>query len=237
MDLAEVRGGLERLIPDLMGTSSRLTALTESDGHAGLTFLFDVSDAGGATASYVIKLPPKGVRRRGNTDVYRQAPLLRKLFELGLPVPEVPWAREDNDWFDVPFIVMTRLPGRTFFVWDPHPEMPRDQTSCEKFWEQSAHWLARVHAVDWHQQLPDWEAPASLEREITRWERIYAQAPEPMWAEACERVEGKLLDQRPRDTAVGLFHGDYQPGNCLYRGTELVGIIDWVAERARRRSE
>ena len=40
----------------------------ESDGHAGLTFLFEVIDGQGAATGYVIKLPPKGVRRHGNTD-------------------------------------------------------------------------------------------------------------------------------------------------------------------------
>ena len=37
-------------------------------------------DAGGApVGSYVLKMAPVGVARRGNTDVYRQAPLLRAL--------------------------------------------------------------------------------------------------------------------------------------------------------------
>ena len=44
------------------------------DGHAGLTYGFEVVDvAGRSLGAYVIKLAPLGVARRGNTDVYRQA--------------------------------------------------------------------------------------------------------------------------------------------------------------------
>lgn len=226
MQLAEVETGLRGFVQATFGTSAALLSLTESDGHAGLTFLFTVRHAE-RTQDYVIKLPPKGVRRHGNTDVLRQAPLLRALHADGLPVPDVPWAHDDNPWFEVPFIVMERLPGRTFFVWAPAPATPRDVTTCTRFWEQSAQTLARLHAFDWRGRLVNWEEPASLEGEITRWERIYAQAPEPAWIAAAEATERRLLDSLPQAPAQGLFHGDYQPGNCLYEGGRLVGVIDW----------
>ena len=79
MDIEELRAGLERFIADEVGSSSKLESLAESDGHAGLTFLFDIVESSGLTKGFVIKLPPKGVKRKGNTDVYRQAPLLRAL--------------------------------------------------------------------------------------------------------------------------------------------------------------
>ena len=114
MDTEELRSALSAFISAELGSAARVVNLEESDGHAGLTFLFDVADAQGASTGYVIKLPPKGVRRHGNTDVYRQAPLMRALHKAGVPVPQVPWAYDDNPWFEVPFIVMERLPGRVF---------------------------------------------------------------------------------------------------------------------------
>ena len=119
MDIEEIRAGLEHFIKDEFGSAAALTNLAESDGHAGLTFLFEVRGNTGTNAAYVIKVPPKGVRLKGNTDVYRQAPLLRALRGTEIPVPDVRWAFEDNDWFEVPFIVMERLPGHVFFFWDP----------------------------------------------------------------------------------------------------------------------
>jgi len=226
MNIDALRPGLEDFISAEMGSAARLSSVLESDGHAGLTFLFEVNE-GNAHRRYVIKLPPSGVKLRGNTDVYRQAPLLRALKQAGLEVPDVPWAFRENPWFDVPFIVMERLPGRTFFVWDPDPLLPVAAADCARMWQQAVVWMARLHAFDWHRHLPDWETPTSLVREITRWEKIYAQAPDDNWLRAAEKTERALLDSVPEGTPLGLFHGDYQPGNCLFDGDEFVGVIDW----------
>ena len=43
-----------------------------------------------------------------------------------MPVPAVPWASPDDDVLGTPFIVMERLPGRVFLVWEPHSSFPRD---------------------------------------------------------------------------------------------------------------
>ena len=86
-------------------------------GHAGLTFGFDLVNEGlSPPRGLVLKLAPQGVRRAGNTDVYRQAPLLRALSSAGMPVPAVPFAEQDDAWFGAPFIVMERLVGEPFFV-------------------------------------------------------------------------------------------------------------------------
>ncbi|MGB1885228.1 MAG: phosphotransferase, partial [Gammaproteobacteria bacterium] len=164
MEVAEVREGLESFIPDTFGSDARIENLIESDGHAGLTFLFEVATRAGSTP-YVIKLPPKGVTRKGNTDVYRQAPLLRALYDAGLPVPNVPWAYDENGWFEIPFIVMERLAGKTFFVWDPAPGLPRDTATARGYYEQCAVWLARIHQFDWKHSLADWETPIDLEKD------------------------------------------------------------------------
>jgi aminoglycoside phosphotransferase (APT) family kinase protein len=227
MDVEQLRTGLERFIADEVGSSAKLGSLTESDGHAGLTFLFDIVERGGSTQGFVIKLPPKGVRRKGNTDVYRQAPLLRALHAASIPVPRVPWAFDENDWFDLPFVVMERLPGRVFFPWDPPAIFDRSKAQSNSLWEQCVRALSRIHQFDWQRHLPDWETPQTLESQIRQWERIYAQAPERDWIAAAEACERTLLDALPGGEPTGLFHGDYQPGNVLYHEGVLSGIIDW----------
>ena len=123
---------LQKFIESERGTGSRVTNLAAmEDGHAGLTFGFDLIDAADQPlGSYVLKLAPAGVTRRGNTDVYRQAPLLRALNAAGMPVPAVPWASPVDGALGTPFIVMDRLPGRVFLVWEPHGSFPRDPIRC-----------------------------------------------------------------------------------------------------------
>ena len=64
--------------------------------------------------SLVMRMPPKGVRQSGNTDVLRQVPLLHALKRHGVPVPTVRWSGDDLRWFEVPYLMVERLPGRTF---------------------------------------------------------------------------------------------------------------------------
>ena len=227
VDIEDLRPGLERFIKDEIGATASLERLVESDGHAGLTFLFDIRHGAGPSAAYVIKVPPRGVRLKGNTDVYRQAPLLRALHRAGIPVPDVPWAFEDNDWFEFPFIIMERLPGDVFFAWDPPSSFDCSKSAVHGLWERCARALPRLHQFDWRTELSDWEQPESLESQITRWERIYAQALDPAWINAAEACERALLDSLPAGEPIGLFHGDYQPGNVLYSGGRMTGIIDW----------
>lgn len=116
------------------GAGSRVVNLHPmEEGHAGLTFGFDIVDGTAEPlGSYVIKLAPVGVARRGNTDVYRQAPLLRGLRRAGAPVPEVPWASPSEEALGTPFIVMERLPGRIFFVWGPHASFHGKRKWCAR---------------------------------------------------------------------------------------------------------
>lgn len=198
------------------------------DGHAGQTFGFEVVSAQGAPLGrYVIKLGPAGVVRRGSTDVYRQARLLRVLRAAGLPVPGIAWASPDEQPLGAPYIVMERLPGRTFVIWEPHGVFGRDPLAVRELWRQAAHALAGFHRLDWGKCLDGWEAPSSLADEIERWNTLLRHAPEPIWLEAGRGLAQALSATRPPERSVGLVHGDYQPGNVLYQDGCLVGVIDW----------
>ena len=227
MKLDEIRELLTRFIADEM-PDAELGEVTASDGHAGLTFLFDVIVSNDANRKrYVIKVPPRGVKLRGNTDVYRQAPLLRALHAQGHPVPAVPWAYTDNPWFDLPFIIMERLPGRVYFVWEPHESFSREPSFSRHLWQQCLDLLPQLHEFDWRSNLGDWESAQGVDRLVTQWERIYRQAPESAWAIAGERAQQALSRSMPDPNPIGLFHGDYQPGNVLYDGDRLTGVVDW----------
>src|ERR1700723_1336949 len=173
-DLTGLADRLQRLMESERGAGTRVINFgIMEDGNAGLTFGFDVVDPGGAPlGSYVLKTAPVGVTRRGNTDVFRQAPLIRALKQAGLPVPEIPWASADEDLLGTPFLVMERMPGRVFLVWEPHASFAHDDERVRDLWLQAARLLARVHTVDWQQALPDWEKPQALHEEVDRWKSV-----------------------------------------------------------------
>jgi aminoglycoside phosphotransferase (APT) family kinase protein len=220
---------LGRLIESECGVGSRVANLTTmEDGHAGLTFGFDVLGvAGQKLGSYVLKLAPPGVTRRGNTDVYRQAPLLRALNAAGLPVPAVPWASADGGVLGTAFIVMKRLPGRVFLVWEPHSSFLRDPIEARHVWFQAARMLARLHRVDWQTSLPDWEKPRPLSEELDFWTPLLRHAQEPEWLVAGSELRSLLAAHLPDGYPIGIVHGDFQPGNILYADGRAGGLIDW----------
>lgn len=221
-------------------------------GHAGLSFGFTATyekDGQAENESLVMRLPPKGVRQSGNTDVLRQAPLLRTLKKNGVPVPKVRWAGDDLRWFEVPYLMVERLPGRTFHVWEPDVSFSRDAEAVALLYRQGVQALIQVHQLDWKTELAGWEAPRSLEQEIRFWDPILAKAAEPEWITWGEEVRALLLAHQPADPPIGLFHGDYQGTNLLFdkkresvlprpadvgqvsslqpMGEKLVALLDW----------
>ncbi len=228
LSVATIAEPLQRFVVAHYGTTARAVDLKPMElGHAGLTYGFAVEDSGNTIARLVLRLAPPGVRRHGNTDVYRQAPLLRALQSHGQPVPKVPWASPDEDWFGTPFIMMERLPGIPCLIWDPDPQFPRTDQAIGELWRHSARALADLHDFDWQHHLADWEKPRPLSEEVLRWDGVLAKAQEPEWLAAGQRVRALVLAQMPEGMPVGLIHGDFQPGNVLFDGDKLTGIVDW----------
>jgi aminoglycoside phosphotransferase (APT) family kinase protein len=197
-------------------------------GHAGLTFGFDLVEPEPIRRrGLVLKLAPPGVRRSGNTDVYKQAPLLRALHAAGLPVPAVPYADSGESWFGVPFIIMERLAGLPFFVWNPDPAFDRSVAAVTPLYEQTIDAMAALHRFDWRRHLPDWEQPRPLVDEVQRWDAVLAKSPRADWIASGQAVRDRLLATRPDGAPIGLVHGDCQPGNALFDDGRLTGMIDW----------
>ena len=88
-DTAVLHAQLERWAGEHYHEGTVVRDLRPMPGHAGLSFGFTVVDATGVLDRLVTRMPPKGVRRAGNTDVLRQVPLLQALRAAGVPVAEV----------------------------------------------------------------------------------------------------------------------------------------------------
>ena len=224
-DLLTLQAQLERWADVHYHEGVTISALRSMPGHAGLSFGFTVSDTKGELDRLVIRMPPKGVRRSGNTDVLRQVPLLQGLALAGVPVAEVVWWNADERWFDVPFFMARFLHGQTYQVRDPDPVFVG--IACADVLRSAVEALAAVHRVDHASVLPDWEAPKDLAAEIDFWRPILAKAAEPAWLEMGERTREALHRHLPEHVEVGVFHGDFQTNNVLFEGSSVVALLDW----------
>ncbi|MCW2762426.1 MAG: hypothetical protein JWR85_2627 [Marmoricola sp.] len=226
-DLETVSGQLSAFAAAHYDPRVEVRGVAPMPGHAGLSFGFEVWLDDARLDALVLRVPPKGVRRSGNTDVLRQAPLLRALEGAGLPVPGVPWAGDDERWFGLPYLMTRLVQGETCFPWDPQPVWSRVGSQIPDLWRLGAQTLTQVHELDWREHLSGWEDVRPVADEIARWQPIYAQSPEPAWAQAAEQVRLLLLETMPEQTPIGLVHGDYQIGNILFQDGAVSAVIDW----------
>jgi aminoglycoside phosphotransferase (APT) family kinase protein len=144
-----------------------------------------------------------------------------------MPVPAVPWASPDENALGAPYIIMERLPGRIFLVWEPHSSFSRDTAQLREVWLQAARMLARLHMVDWQRILADWEEPRPLHAELDFWTPLLRHAPDPQWLAAGTELRSLLAADIPNGQPIGIVHGDFQPGNILYEDGRAGALIDW----------
>lgn len=212
------------------GKEAVVSQVETMPGHAGLSFGFrvDYQENGQPQhESLVMRIPPKGVKQSGNTDVLRQVPLLNTLKRHGVPVATVRWSSSDTRWFEVPYMMVERLPGRTFRFAEPDPSFDISREKVAYRYRQIVQALAQTHNLDWRKELPNWETPRSLDEEIRFWDPILAKGAEPQWITQGQEVRDLLLQYQPHNPAVGLFHGDFQGSNFLFDGDTLNAVLDW----------
>jgi aminoglycoside phosphotransferase (APT) family kinase protein len=198
-----------------------------ADGHAGLTFGFDLVGAAGDATPYILKKAPVGVPRSGSADIYRQSALLRTLHSSGFPAPAVHWAHSGDDVLGAPFIIMEKLSGRSVIVWSPSPAALAQFTDASVMWAQSARLMGVLHAFDWRVHIPSWQKPTSLTTELERWERLLRHMPDCEARARARALANALTHTIPDPGSIGLVHGDLQPGNVLFENGQASGLIDW----------
>lgn len=184
------------------GISARVTAL-------------DIKHADGQTQTLI-------VRQHGAVDLARnpniaadEFALLRVLHDAGLPTPMPYFVDRSGELFAAPVVVVAYIAGESVFTLDAAPDlMP-----------QFAGWLAMIHRVDCTEG-----ALSFLPRQAALVAAKISNPPATLDDSLAEgRIRAALAAAWPwpQRNASALLHGDYWPGNILWRDGRLVGVIDW----------
>ena len=188
------------------------------EGHSGFTYF--VKTEGG---DYVLRLPPPGARIAGTADVMRQGRIMAALHEAGLPTPAVPVICDEPAVDGRPFILIERVDGMRIEPTAEHEEPFEIARSAVEV-------LKRLHALPVDQTGIGDEDPVALQVEMMRWAMLMQRAPEELTTRA-GALGGLLAAQVPVERGPTLVHGDYHYGNMLFRGPEVVAVLDWeIAE-------
>jgi aminoglycoside phosphotransferase (APT) family kinase protein len=158
-------------------------------------------------------------------DVGRQFRVMRALAGTAVPVPAVCWFEPGDEVLGMPFFFMQRIRGDTLplFWYGPSERL-----------HAAASALATIHAVDWRAAgvsflLPDPAAsplPSPTACELVSW-HARAELLRIGRAPLLVALGGYLARNEPSDARHALLHGDPNPGNYLFRGNEVVAVLDW----------
>ncbi len=162
------------------------------------------------------------VRRHGAVDFNHRPQIAADEFRLlrlvhagGIAAPEPYLLDQSGEIFPTPYIVVGYVEGETEFA----------PTDLDDFLLQSTAQLIKIHGVDC----------ARLDMSfLPRQERRFAERLRNRPVEVDESLsEGHIRDvlaaawpNSQRNPPV-LLHGDYWPGNLLWRDRQLVAVIDW----------
>ena len=185
------------------------------EGHSGFTYFVD--------GDFVLRLPPPGARIAGPADVVRQGRIMSALRSVGLPTPAIPLMSSDAAIDGRPFILMERVDGVRIEE-TARRENPLDIAAS------AVNVLKRMQALPIEKTGIGDEEPVGLREEMMRWAMLMQRAPEELTTRAGE-LGGLLAAHIPTERAPTLVHGDYHYGNMLFRGAEVVAVLDWeIAE-------
>jgi aminoglycoside phosphotransferase (APT) family kinase protein len=216
----QIRSDLEAQIREKLGRPQLRVVSVESipEGHSGFTYFVDVEDGDGPSR-YVLRLPPPGARIAGPADVVRQGRIMSALHEADLPTPAIPAMSSDPVVDGRPFILMEAVAGTRI-------EKAGTENKALDIASSAVAVLKRLHALPLDKTGIGDEESVGLQSEMMRWAMLMQRAPEELTVRAGE-LGGLLAVQMPVERASTLVHGDYHYGNMLFRGPEVVAVLDW----------
>ncbi len=196
------QGRLLRAWPLQGGISAEMTAL-------------EVIRPDGRPQKMILRRPsPAALSHNPHTaeDEYR---VLQLACANGLAAPSPYYLDPSGQIFPAPYLVIEYIEGRPEFA-------PPDTPSFTH--QLSAH-LARIHRVDCSR--PD---ASFLPKQTGELDSVPGKGPavlDPSFAvERIRHALGPAWPPAQRNASV-LLHGDYWPGNILWRDSQLAAVIDW----------
>jgi aminoglycoside phosphotransferase (APT) family kinase protein len=202
----EPRGELIAAHPLTGGVSAEIVAIDVRTPSGATTRSAAGADTP-ASRRVVVRRPAvaefKGDRR---STAAREFAVLRFLHTAGLPVPEPLHLESDADG---PWLVIEWIDGTT--------TVPGDRVA--EAVDQMAGFLAALHAID----------PAAVDG-VDPVEDPLASIPpflpdSPAGDRLRTTIAGGSVERRPNPAC--LLHGDYWPGNVMWRDGMLVAVVDW----------
>lgn len=176
---------------------------------------FEIALPDGATQRLVLRQHGEADRAANPQVAANEFRLLRALHAAGLPVPPAYDLDTSGEILPLPYIVLACVEGEPASALPDAGDLPRQMAGC----------LAQIHGVD----LSD---PALSY--LPQLGRGFGARPAELDASLQEgRIRDALEAAWPLAyvNAPALLHGDYWPGNVLWREGRIAAVVDWEDAR------
>ena len=191
-------------------------------GHSNLTYRFTDQ----ASKSFVLRRPPLGHILESAHDMAREHRIITAVGKSDVPVPQTYGLCEDKSINDQPFYLMEFVDGIV-----PHAQEVFKPVSMADRRSMGLHVidvLASLHNTDIDAiglgTLAKKEA--YLERQLKRWTQQWLATKTDEIPDMDRSLE-LLHAKRPDQIGSAIVHGDYRPGNMLFKDGRMVALLDW----------
>jgi aminoglycoside phosphotransferase (APT) family kinase protein len=210
------------LVEHIPGFSGRCEIRQFLGGQSNPTYL--IEDASG---SYVLRKKPPGKLLPSAHAVDREFRVISALADTRVPVPIAHVLCEDESVIGQVFYVMDYVPGRVLTEREMPGCTPTERTAM---YQSMASVLGALHKVDYQSAgLGDFGKPSGyVARQVSRWSRQY-EASKVEDCDAMDSVIDWLTQNDPDDEQAAIVHGDYRPGNVIFKSDnpDVAAVLDW----------
>lgn len=185
---------------------------------------------------YVLRRPPKHLRKNSNESMRREAKVLSALTGSKVPHPAFIAECRDATVLGCSFYLMEPVAG--FTATEGLPDYhANDATVRRRMGFSFVEGIAALAAVDYksvglegfgrpdgflERQVPRWQTQLQSYSELDRW-------PGPSMLPGVDEIANWLQSNCPKSFTPGIMHGDYHLSNVMFHtdSAELAAIIDW----------
>jgi aminoglycoside phosphotransferase (APT) family kinase protein len=206
---------LEQVVQIVAPENTLLRTWPLQGGISAEMTAFEIQRPGGQRNKMILRRPSEQVLQLSPRAAENEFRALQLTTTLWMATPTPYYLDQSGRIFSTPYLVMEYIDGK--------PEFPAAPGADFTF--QLAKHLAMIHSADYSKQDISFLPNARNKCVETSWEQ-------PRFALSALDVQdlrGKLekVATLAQQNKPVLLHGDYWPGNILWRDDTLVAVIDW----------
>ena len=219
MGVSNENNAFEQLVQQIAPRSTLLRTWQLKGGISAEMTALEIAGPDGQTRSMIVRQPGAAALEHNPHAARDEFKLLQLTRSLGLVAPTPYYLDQSGTIFSTPYLVIEYIEGKPEFA----------PAHLAGFIVQLATQLARIHSVDCSRQDLSFLCPQAYGCAETLGER--STNVDTSLDEGRIRDTLEALGPLPQRNASVLLHGDYWPGNLLWRDETLVAVIDWEDAR------